>query len=377
MKVGMLTSHASMNYGGLLQAYALKTTIARMGHECDIINYKPQMHNVKEHPVKFVLERQHFVQKAWFGLTRLQAFRQRRELIDRFRADYLSPSPRKTVTVGEIPREAKEYDVVCCGSDQLWNLNQKDNENRAYLLDFDRSNTAITYAVSFGDGLREKYDETVASLPLIRHFDSIAVREVEGQDFLAKNGVKAELTLDPTLLAEDAIWDRFRFPACVEYPYILVYGFENAYQKYDELVAAARRLSDCLGLPVVNPVMNPDMAKARFVNKYACGPREFFNLVEHASFVCTNSYHGTIFSFLLDRPFIAVFDEGSPREGRKATLLDMLHMESRGVSSRDPWNMEKLMQVDYAKARKLLQEERERSMNYLAKALTCKEGKGR
>ena len=61
MNVGLLTSHSSMNYGGLLQAYALREKIRECGYNCNIINYKPKVHDINKHPIKFVIQRKNFI----------------------------------------------------------------------------------------------------------------------------------------------------------------------------------------------------------------------------------------------------------------------------------------------------------------------------
>ena len=39
-KIGILTFHNAHNYGAVLQAYALKTKLNRMGYKAKILNYQ-------------------------------------------------------------------------------------------------------------------------------------------------------------------------------------------------------------------------------------------------------------------------------------------------------------------------------------------------
>ena len=77
-------------------------------------------------------------------------------------------------------------------------------------------------------------------------------------------------------------------------------------QKYADLIRAAKKMSEILDLPVVNPIMTPDLAYAGFKNYTKCGPLHFLNLVDNAEMVVTNSFHGTIFSALFGTPFISI-----------------------------------------------------------------------
>ena len=369
-RVGLLTSHASMNFGGLLQAYALKETIKGMGYDCEIINYKPQVHDIKKHPLQFVLQRKGFIKKSFFGVTHYNELRKRMVLISNFRKKYYNIEDSYVVTEEMLSEESKKYDALCVGSDQLWNLSQKDNENRVYMLDFDYSCPSISYGISFGDGLQIKKKEIQDSLPLIRRFRHISVREREGQTFLSENNINAELVLDPTLMVRSNFWNAFkRKEKLVENPYIFIYGFENANQKYVDLIEAARKASKKLNKQVINPIMTPDLSYAGFTNMPICGPIEFINLVENANLVITNSFHGTIFSCLFNIPFISIRSKLSGKDTRKTNLLHLLCMEDRNVYWEDEWNWNEIMNMDNSKVDNQLNELREKSRHYLENAL--------
>jgi hypothetical protein len=369
VRIGLLAFQGSMNYGGVLQVYALQQTVKSMGHDCPIINYIPDMHDFKKHPLQYVLRRKNSLEKALFGLSNYDDFKTRQQLFSKFRSERLVLSPQQPVGYANLAQEAFKYDVVCVGSDQLWNLNQPDSANRAYMLDFDRSNRSITYAVSFGDGIRQKPEETIAAIPLMKRFSSISVREQEGLDFLHAHGIDAELALDSTLVADKNVWGPFLGKApIVEGKYILVYGFANANQSYGDLIDVSKRASHELGLPVICPVMTPTMGRAGFTNKFACGPEEFLNLVEHASLVITSSFHGCVFSYLLNRPFAAVYGDGRP-EPRKDTLLALLGEEERKLSPIQNPDYDRYLHCNFEYADKRIASSRESSLRFLKNAI--------
>lgn len=41
-KVGIITQHRVVNYGSVLQTYALQEKIKDMGYECEVIDYYPE-----------------------------------------------------------------------------------------------------------------------------------------------------------------------------------------------------------------------------------------------------------------------------------------------------------------------------------------------
>ena len=369
-KVGLLTSHASMNFGGLLQAYALQQTIKEFGFECQIINYKPQVHDLKKHPIQFVLQRKGFIKKGLFGVAHYGELKKKMSIIRKFREEYYGINEESVITKERLPAETDKYDILCVGSDQLWNLNQKDNEDKTYMLDFAHNCPSVSYAISFGDGLQKKRQEIEDALPLIRDFNYVSVRENEGKEFLDSHGISSALVLDPTLLVDTGFWDRFRNEErIIQEPYILVYGFENANQRYCDLIRAARRASEILNIKVVNPVMTPDLGNSGFENLYECGPEEFINLIDNASLVVTNSFHGSIFSSLFSTPFIAIVNRGSANDSRKGNLLKLLGLEKRAVGCDENWNMDEIMSFNFDSIDELLQAARLNSRIYLKHAL--------
>ena len=369
MNVALLNFQASMNYGALLQCYALKQAIYGLGHKCTVINYVPSMHDYKGNPISFLTKRQGFVRKAAFALPYMRELKKKTALVSRFRETYLCPAPGKPLHKADLPAYTSGFDTICCGSDQIWNLNQGDAEDKAFMLDFEHENRSIAYAVSFGDGLKTKRSKIESALPLIRRFDAISVREQEGWEFLRDCGVESTIALDPTLLVEADTWKPFLGENPIGKPYILVYGFENAHQKFSDLVEVAHRVSKDLGLPVINPVLNPGLAKEGFEARYATGPIEFLRLVQHASFVCTSSYHCCIFSMVLGVPFVAVFADGTMQEPRKKTLLRMAGAENRAVSPSGCWSAQELLSIDASNMHDRMLSERKKSMKFLSDAI--------
>ena len=47
MKIKIITIQYAHNYGAVLQAYSLKSTLTKMGHEVEIINYIPEKERTK------------------------------------------------------------------------------------------------------------------------------------------------------------------------------------------------------------------------------------------------------------------------------------------------------------------------------------------
>ena len=365
-KVGILTTHASMNYGGLLQAYALRRVIQKQGHDCDIVNYVPDMQNAGKNPIQFITKRKGFVSKAMLATAHYSAYKERMKILNDFREDYLSPNPQEALGYEELKRYVDNYDLICCGSDQIWNLNLKDMENGAYMLNFPHDVPAFSYAVSFGDGLTKAKEAIEQNLGYIQKFSKISVREDEGKEFLSSHGIEAEVSIDPTLLLDRGSWKKLagKKPK-IRQPYIFLYGFDSAYQRLEDLVKAANRLSKELGMPVVNALMVPKLARAGFLNMYRCGPIEFLNLIRHSSYVCTNSFHATVFSYVYEKPFSVITSPGMGLDGRKETLLSILGLRNRFMDPGDRISRDQLLDCSFDQCGEELKKMREESIEYL------------
>ncbi|MEH7484920.1 polysaccharide pyruvyl transferase family protein, partial [Neobacillus drentensis] len=100
---------------------------------------------------------------------------------------------------------------------------------------------------------------------------------------------------------------------------------------------------------------------------YAIGPDEFIYYINSASLFCTDSFHGAVFSILLEKPFI-VFERGSNKtstsmSSRIDTLLSTFKLESRLAKNIDI--NDEILKVDFTHVQPILKRERNKALNYL------------
>ena len=346
-QAGILTIHTAHNYGAVLQAYALKKVVNDMGCNCKFINYQSPA-QISQYSI---LNTESFDLKALIKFSQncfhIKQLKIRRALFNKFINTYLDGSDKRLKTIEEVQKTAAGLDAIIVGSDQVWNVNLKD-VRYDYLLDFPKHERRISYAASIGNDLRSIQENSERIIPLIRGFDHISVRENDTTELLKKYDIHSETVLDPTLLLERDEW--IRLSALVEQrePYILYYSL--ACKKHTQ--AVAKNLASQMGLKVISPVLNPRQIGSGFQNEIACGPEQFLGLLENAAFVCTDSFHGTVFSILFEKPFVAVFDlkDGKlVRENRKASLLEWFGLEKHMVTKETVLNVMDYMATDYSK----------------------------
>ena len=111
-----------------------------------------------------------------------------------------------------------------------------------------------------------------------------------------------------------------------------------------------------------------------YINELKVGPREFLGLIKNASFVCTESFHATVFSIIFSTPFLSFPRKHLCRgvkhsDSRIHTLLDFTGLEKRFVYSDDDIDFDSMFQIDFEKAHQAIDEKRKNSLQYLREAL--------
>ena len=261
---------------------------------------------------------------------------------------------------------AEKYDAVICGSDQIWNIGARDFSEIYFLPLF--TNKKIAYAVSCGSCI---FDENRAKfIEWVSNFDCLSVREQSIADFLKDRSVAdAEVVLDPTFLLDredyEALYDT---EMMLKRRYIFLYTINYN----DDILRIVRKLSLMYGLPVYTPFTGYSAVKcSKYGIKvlYDVAPDKFLNLIHHAAYVCTNSFHGIAFSIIYAKDFFrlcCVDREGQLiMDDRIDGILNALGIQNRNIFED---NME-VQPLDYPAVATKLKALRERSFNYLERAL--------
>lgn len=376
-KVGIITFFHDNNVGTCLQAAALQKTIEILGYEVEIIDYKHQDIVANDTSIKKRIKGmlQTYFNKNIFSYKKLKKSDSLiNEKFDHFRKNAYLLSESEYKDFESLKEIAGAYDAFVCGSDMIWTPNLE-IDYRIFFLGFCEKNKRIAYAPSFGtdtipEHLRKEFTQHISE------FHQLSCRESSGVDIIEKLcGIKAELVLDPTQLICKEDWiEQFQLKKVQSHDkYVLCYLFDadkNCKKWY-------RQLAKQVAQHYHAKVRYIPMSRAQQVNelKYgdaAYGPIEFMDLVYHAEFVITNSYHGFMFSLIFEKPFVVVRRNSSifwsQFEKRFESVLEELDESQRllGLGSAVD---ETIYQIDYEKINKVLNKRRKESVNYLKKAL--------
>lgn len=291
MVVGILTRRDGYNIGTSLQAYAMQTIFNSLQIENKIINYCE--YSKKARFRYFVLDLLGYFSSLFPNSKFYKGYKQRKK----FKSFDNKLKLTDKVYYYTIDKNINQYfDVFVCGSDQIWNPKQV---TKAFLLDFvDANKKKIAYAPSIG--LKNDYHLfSNHMIKLINRFNYLSCRETEGCQYIESITHKqCQLVLDPTLLIPKTHWMTLEKEVTIPNKYVLCYFLgKNNYP-----IQFIERISKKFNLAIINIQMFYNTPCLIGENR-SVSPEEFLYLVNHATIVCTNSYHGSIFSILYNKLF--------------------------------------------------------------------------
>lgn len=373
--VGIVTFHESDNYGTCLQAFALQRIIEQLGYKVEILRY--DRNNLEKNSKASFIARVKALFVAFPGLSIIYypAEKKRRmrkkNIFNKFRDEYLTYSSHSYDSSEELKCANSVYDVFVCGSDMIWAAERAGDLN-VYFLCFADKVKRIAYAPSFGGAVIEpalepRYRE------LLNQMRFISCREPSGCNLIRElTGRKAQYVLDPTMLIDKEYWSSlFPFNLKMDKPYILCYCFGGVPAFFK---ASLQKLAKVLNCSVrYIPANQYEYREEMKCSNFDYGPKEFVQLYQKASFIITNSYHGLLFSLIYEKPFLVLHRNHSEHwalhEDRMDSMLSKLKLSDRYISAQDEISDIKY-EMEYSFARKVLEELREDSINYLREALS-------
>lgn len=306
MNIGILTQPICNNYGGILQNFAVQTSLERRGHTVTTFNY-PVIGGYKGSPLRHFLNTcRRFIQKLRGNpnIVFIDLGKELRKQVElaHLQKTFLDKHLHLHIIQSPITWEQVNYmgyDAFVVGSDQVW----RPRYNRGILsnlfLDFTEGKNVkrYAYAASFGTDVWE-FDalQTVQCAALAKKFDAISVREASGVT-LCHNylGVEASHVLDPTLMLEAE--DYLCLCHGIEHPqgdYIAVYTLDYTKEK----MALLKEVSLQLNLPL--------HFIGRFSKKGYPSIESWLEGIAHAKYVITDSFHGTVFSIIFQKQFVTL-----------------------------------------------------------------------
>lgn len=356
MKIGIMTFHKSINYGSVLQAYALAYRLREMGHTPEIIDYEQHNYTFQYQIIKPPLSME-AIKHDYVNMVFYDIMKERKLSFEKFRKNILPLSAKQYKYGDDLSELDDMYDILICGSDQLWNTNASDFDE-AYFFPFIKKTPHIAYAVSLNKGELTNAPDPALLKDALRTFSAISAREESGKRKIEKfmgNSVNVPVVLDPTLLNDKKAYFPLSEKRVIKEPYVFFYSVNYQYEAVRAAVTAAERT----GLPVYTLTAGKGTRALYRVKKEGkinilkknIGPSDFLSLIRYAQLVVTNSFHGTAFSLIFEKNFYsikAITPEGKLEyDTRLYNILTTLGVENRYVAADDMKTADLAAQLDY------------------------------
>lgn len=366
MKIGILTFHKSENYGSALQAFALCRALKAVepSNGVEIIDYSNERQKelysifVKNSSPKNLIKNL----RSFLNLAQLK---RRKRGFNEFINSKLPLSAEHFESEKQLKAHKSEYDLIICGSDQIWNPQSVDFSLSFFGVDFKCAKAS--YAPSIRDAEEsdfKPYENEIRKA--LSDFGKISLREKRSLPVLQKYTEKPiDCVCDPTLLLDCADYNSICTNNKLPEDYIFYYSIDYNPQS----VEMVKHISKATNKPVFIIFSTNKTYSVYFKGFHLAknnAPGDFVNLIKNASLVLSTSFHGVAFSVIYRKPFFALKTRGYT-DSRINDLLNEIGLGERYIDFETYENTDYLAPVSYDE--EAIMRLRSYSLNYLKDCL--------
>lgn len=342
MKIGILTLPLHINYGGILQAWALQTVLSRMNHDVSVFGIRPESpHSYYTLPFVWLLRLIRRIQ----GVSNVPIFSEikNRRVHNRLYGDiktFISSRVNTKIIKGLNAIPENSYDAIVVGSDQIWRreyisyLWRSKNPAEAFLSSFNcRKADRIAYAASLGVDFWDFSDcDTINIKEALSRFKAVSLREISAGNVLEQaTGISASFVIDPTMLLKSE-------------DYVECLGLhvdETATHHLVSYILDSNSESERL----ISKIVTSRGLSHKELNLNKTGNRllsveEWVESIANAEMVITDSYHGCVFSIIFNKPLVFIYNEARGN-ARFASLIATFGIQNNCLESIDEYDSSK------------------------------------
>ena len=380
--IGVCIKYFHENYGGMLQAYATTKMLEKYGIKYEIIRYEKKkdiIFIIKSIPRLFnniLLNDKYEAFQKKMSFKKHPEFSKndkiRMEAFDNFRKEKFENKLSEIYHgYDELKKNAKKYDAVLTGSDQLWS--PAGLPTNFYNLMFVPDNIRkISYASSFGVKYIPWYQKR-RTANFLKRMDFISMRENTGQQIVKKLiNRDVPVVLDPVFMFDKEGWEEL-IPVKEEYKekYIFAYFLGNNPEQRKAVKELAKKTNlKIVTLRHLDQFVKEDENFGNYA-PYDVGPDRFLNLLRGAEYVCTDSFHGTVFSIIHKKKFVVFNRYSDKSKHSKNSRIDSLCKNLEIDNCRYNGSIDNILnnKIDYKKVDENYFKLKKKSEEYINKAL--------
>lgn len=366
MKIGILTFHRALNYGAVLQCFALYKTLENMGHEVEVIDYRTE--GIERFRKTFSMmnftRAKGITNKLKYSILSFLLYKSKKRTAKKF--DLFVAN---TMSLSNVVKKKNDisncYDVIFFGSDQIWNPDILNGLDPVYYAQINKGNTKfITYAASVGKiGFIDNNDNIKLFKKYVDAYDHISVREPSLKSFLSdKLQIKSGVVCDPSLLLPKEEYEKIaEEPA--ENNYVLL--FDQFKTSYAYLLA--NNIAKQLGVKVITiGAETSPLHKSPCKRISEVSPSQFLGYIKKAKCIVTVSFHVTSFSVIMEKDFYTF--PKNKNDDRSRTILKVAGLEHRMVEAPNV----QFTSINYSNVKDKLGNYKEESLKFISNSLKIK-----
>lgn len=351
-KLAIITLYGNYNYGNKLQNYAVEQIFMEHGIEVATIDYGKIISRHKAKKIFHILTGYHFSKnkELWISLVKKE------KLLKNFSNRHLHVKKQT-----RIERLKKLFDFFCVGSDQVWNPSWfSERTKHLMLLDFVESKKKMTLSASFGvEELQQEWKNFFKER--LMDFKKISVREESAEKIVKELcDVEVETYIDPTLMFDSQKWESLaQKPVEYSEEYIrnsIVIYFLGDIEHSD--IEKMQAIAEKNNLHIITLDRN-DIGECIIPSL-----EEWLYCIGNARLVITDSFHGSVFSFLFDRNLLIYKrkDGDASMFSRLENLMKKFKLNDRLAEN---CSGQRIMNHDYSMGYCILEDEREKLRKYI------------
>ena len=334
MNIALYTLYNSFNYGAYLQAFALQEYMTSRGNSCSFAKVDNTLGHFKHY--RRLISRK--IGAIPFNIKKSHAFHKDWNLLNTHEKNHAA-------------------DIAICGSDEIWSVV---NSSFVSYPEFFGGNINATvkasYAPSVGQSTLSDLKSAPHAISGFKELDFISVRDENSFDFVSEiTGRPLTKVLDPTfLISWETLIQKYKKAPPIDQKYMLIYtyGFDDKKIKLAKDIAAKNNLK----------LVSPGFYNSWCDLTIPCGSFDFLSLMQNATYVMTDTFHGTIFSILLKKNFISFANNKSKV---KSLLTDLNLLDRDGDGHQAPSEILN-HEPDYEASEIIIQQRRENSEQFLS-----------
>lgn len=334
MKIGLVTIYKCYNYGSFFQAYGLQKYLQDMGHE---VSFLP---TDTKYNIKYRLRKQfnRDIKRDLFSLKSCKAYLRDWRLYN------------------IAKKSQNDFDMIIIGSDEIWNIQNKSftPDSRYYGLNLP-TDKVISYASCVGRSNISSFENYPKLLEGIKGINTVSVRDDETELFYKElTGVTSvQRVIDPSFLID---WHSLQ-KSCKEHDFILLYTYDGSWGFSEEYIKATKEFAAEKDLPLVSVGFKNDWCD----KSIAASPREFLGYLNNATYVVTDTFHGTALSIQYEKQFVSM---GKGKQ-KVESLLHELELSNRIYEGNKKISDIINNDIDYKKINRIIEAKKKQSKLYL------------